>query len=44
LSGAGFSIRFDTVAVTADELAVPAELAAVVDAPAPVRTRLHLPC
>lgn len=39
-----YRIRFATVAVTADEMAIPAELAAVIDALAPVRTRLHLPC
>ncbi|MEN3356777.1 MAG: hypothetical protein V7637_759 [Mycobacteriales bacterium] len=39
-----YRIRFDTVAVTADEMAIPAELAAIIDALAPVRTRLHLPC
>jgi hypothetical protein len=39
-----YRIRFDTVAVSADEMAIPAELAAVIDALAPVRTRLHLPC
>jgi hypothetical protein len=39
-----YRIRFGTVAVTADEMAVPAELAGVIDALAPVRTRLHLPC
>jgi hypothetical protein len=39
-----YRIRFDTVAVTADDMAIPAELAAVIDALAPVRNRLHLPC
>jgi hypothetical protein len=39
-----YRIRFAAVAVTADEMAIPAELAAVIDALAPVRTRLHLPC
>jgi hypothetical protein len=39
-----YRIRFATVAVTADEMAIPAQLAAIIDALAPVRTRLHLPC
>lgn len=39
-----YRIRFATVAVTADEMAIPGELAVIIDALAPVRTRLHLPC
>jgi hypothetical protein len=39
-----YRIRFATVAVTADEMAIPGELAAIIDALAPIRTRLHLPC
>jgi hypothetical protein len=39
-----YRIQIDTVTISADELAIPRPLAAIVDALAPVRTRLELVC